>query len=59
MLVVRPNPRRMKYMRDSPSEIPDSVRGFRLIHRVRWERVLLVAAIAVAGIAALVAHFGW
>jgi hypothetical protein len=41
MLVVKPNPRRMRYMRDSPSE--NSVRGSRVVDRLRWERVFLAA----------------
>jgi hypothetical protein len=58
MLVVKPNPRRMRYMRDSPSEI-GSVRGRRLGYRLRWERVLLVAGIAGVIAVALAVHFGW
>jgi hypothetical protein len=58
MLVVKPNPRRMRYMRDSPSE--NSVRGGRLVDRLRWERVFLVAGIAgviVVGLIAVAAHY--
>jgi|HubBroStandDraft_6_1064221.scaffolds.fasta_scaffold292116_2 hypothetical protein len=58
MLVVKPNPRRMRYMRDSPSE--NSVRGSRPVDRVRWERVFLAAGIAgviVVGLIAVAAHY--
>ena len=59
MLVVKPNPRRMRYMRDSPSEIPDGVRGRLFVYRLRWQRVLLVAVIIGGVAAALAVHFGW
>jgi hypothetical protein len=59
MLVVKPNSRRMRYMRDSPSEIPDAVRNRRFVYRLRWERVLLVAVIIGVVAAALAVHFGW
>ena len=57
MLVVKPNPRRMRYMRDSPSE--NSVRCSRFVDRLRWERVFLAAGIAgviVVGLIAVTAH---
>jgi hypothetical protein len=53
MLVVKPNPRRMQYMRDSPSEI-GTVRGRRLVDRLRWERVLVAAGVAGIIIAGLI-----
>jgi hypothetical protein len=58
MLVVKPNPRRMRYMRDSPSE--NSARGSRFADRLRWERVFLAAGIAgaiVVGLIAVAAHY--
>jgi hypothetical protein len=57
MLVVKPNLRRMLYMRDSPSET-GSVR-VRPASRLRWERVLLatgIAGVIVLGLA-LAAHY--
>jgi hypothetical protein len=57
MLVVKPNLRRMLYMRDSPSET-GSVR-VRPASRLRWERVLLatgIAGVIVFGFA-LAAHY--
>jgi hypothetical protein len=57
MLVVKPNPRRMQYMRDSPSE---NTGGRRFVHRLRWKRVFLAASIAgviVVGLWALAAHY--
>jgi hypothetical protein len=59
MLVVKPNPRRMQYMRDSPSE-NGSMRRRRLVYRLGWERVLLAAGITgvvVIGLIALAAHY--
>jgi hypothetical protein len=59
MLVVKPNPRRMQYMRDSPSETIVGVRGRRIVDRLRWGRVFLAAAgvaIVVAGVVALAPH---
>ena len=56
MLVVRPNPRRMRAFRDSPAE---GSAGFSaradIMQRLRWERILLalgaVGVIAVAVVA--------
>ena len=59
MLVVKPNPRQMRYMRDSPSEGPGRRRG-RVITELRWRRVLLAAGVVcaiVAGSVALMSHF--
>jgi hypothetical protein len=59
MLVVKPNPRRMQYMRDSPSE-NGSMRRRRLVYRLGWERVLLAAGITgvvVIGLIVLAAHY--
>jgi hypothetical protein len=56
-LVVKPNTRRMRYMRDSPSETTVGERG--VVRRIRWERVILVAGlvgIAVVGLIVLVTH---
>jgi hypothetical protein len=60
MLVVRPNPRRMRAFRDSPAE---GSAGFSaragMMQHLRWERVLLaVGAIGVIALAAvaLVSH---
>ena len=39
MLVVKPNPRRMRYMRDSPAEGSRPLRR-NAWERVRWERVV-------------------
>jgi hypothetical protein len=58
MLVVKPNLRRMMYMRDSPSE-RGSVR-VRPAFRLRWERVLLatgIAGVIVLGLIVLAAHY--
>jgi len=58
MLVVKPNPRRMQYMRDSPSET-GGVRDRRLPYRLRWDRVLLaigIAGVIVVGLIELAAH---
>lgn len=51
MLVVKPNPRRMRYMRDSPSERPGEAGGDRFASRIRWERV--VFAVGLGGTALL------
>jgi hypothetical protein len=56
MLVVKPNPRRMRYMRDSPAE--NSMRDPQPVNRLWW--VFLAAGIAgvvVAGLIALAAHY--
>jgi hypothetical protein len=55
MLVVKPNPRRMRYMRDSPSEGMGGRRGRGLIERLRWERVLLAAGVVGVVIVGLIA----
>ena len=60
MLVVKPNPRRMRYMRDSPSERFGELHRPGLWQRLRWERVALalgLAGIAVIGLVALSSHF--
>ena len=64
MLVVRPNKRRMRYFRDSPSEnaLTDSrsenalagMRGGRSVGRLRWVRVLLAVGIAGAVVVGLI-----
>ncbi|HZK90665.1 MAG TPA: hypothetical protein VFC56_11005 [Stellaceae bacterium] len=59
MLVVKPNLRRMRYMRDSPSE-NSRVRGRGIGPRLRWQRVFLAAGIVgviVVGLMALAAHY--
>ena len=59
MLVVKPNPRRMQYMRDSPSE-RGNVRAPSISDRLRWDRVLLaigVAGVIAVGLIELVAHY--
>jgi hypothetical protein len=56
-LVVKPNTRRMRYMRDSPSETTVGERG--VVRRLRWERVILVAGlagVALVGLIVLVLH---
>jgi hypothetical protein len=58
MLVVKPNLRRMRYMRDSPSE--NSVRRSQSVDRSRWERVFLavgIAGVIVVGLIAVTAHY--
>jgi hypothetical protein len=46
MLVVKPNPRQMRYMRDSDSsEDMDKLRGGHVVMRMRWERVVFAAAL--------------
>jgi hypothetical protein len=61
MLVVKPNLRRMRFMRDSPSE--NGLQSRRTpFHRVgvRWDRVILaigVAVVAAVGLIELVAHY--
>ena len=60
MLVIKPNPRRMRYMRDSPSEGIGGRRERGLIERLRWGRVLLATGAAgavIAGLIALASHF--
>ena len=62
MLVVKPNPRQMRYMRDSDSseDIDDKGRGGRIVMRMRWERVVFAAALggAVAlGLIVLALHY--
>jgi hypothetical protein len=58
MLVVRPNPRRMRYMRDSPAEgsrAPDRS----IFDRLRWGRVVFavgLAGAAVVGVLALASY---
>ena len=42
MLVVKPNPRRMRYMRDSPSERPN----LNAARRLRWDRIFAVCVTA-------------
>ena len=46
MLVVKPNPRRMRYMRDSPSERFGELHRPGLWQRLRWERVALALGLA-------------
>ena len=66
MLVVRPNKRRMRYMRDSPAENALTDRrsnrfiGGRFTGGPRWDRVVLAAGIAgvvVVGLIVVVAHY--
>jgi hypothetical protein len=60
MLVVKPNRRRMREMRDSPSEIPANLGRHRPINRGRWERIIVSAGIAgvlALGLIALAAHY--
>ena len=59
MLVVKPNPRQMRYMRDSPSERPGDSGGRRFASRIRWERVVFAAGLggtALLGLIVLVLH---
>ena len=59
MLVVKPNPRRMQYMRDSPSERPGDLPPPRMVQRVRWDRVAIAVGIAgtvIVGLFELVTH---
>jgi hypothetical protein len=51
-LIVKPNTRRMRYMRDSPSETTVGERG--VVRRIRWERAILVAGIAGAAVVGLI-----
>jgi hypothetical protein len=56
-LVVKPNVRRMRWMRDSPSE--DMVHGRPIVQRLRWERIVLtagLAAVALIGLIVLALH---
>jgi hypothetical protein len=58
MMVVKPNPLRMQYMRDSPSE--NSMRGDRFAYRPRWKSVFLaggIAGVVLLGLIALAAHY--
>jgi hypothetical protein len=61
MLVVKPNKRRMRYFRDSPSENSLArMRGGRSVGRVQWGRVLLsvgVAGAVVVGLIVLIGHY--
>jgi hypothetical protein len=60
MLVVKPNLRRMRYMRDSPSEKSVHIaRDRRRVYGLGWERVFLagVAVAIVLGLAAVAAHY--
>jgi len=54
MLVVKPNPRRMQYMRDSPSEGMGRQRGRGFTERLRWGQILLAAGVVGAGIIGLI-----
>ena len=59
MLVVKPNPRRMRFMRDSPSERPGDVGGDRIVSPIRWERVVFAVGLggaALLGLIVLVLH---
>lgn len=60
MLVVRPNPRRMRAFRDSPAEGSARLSARAgILQRLRWERILLaVGAIGVIAVtvAALASH---
>ena len=60
MLVVRPNKRRMRRFRDSPSEnsIPNS-RGSRVFGRPRGARVFLAASISVAVVLGVIVLSGY
>jgi hypothetical protein len=62
MLVVKPNPRQMRYMRDSDSseDIDDKGRGGRIVMRMRWERVVFAAAlggVVALGLIVLALHY--
>jgi hypothetical protein len=61
MLVVKPNPRQMRYMRDSDSsEDIDKGRGGRIVMRMRWERVVFAAAlggVVALGLIVLALHY--
>jgi hypothetical protein len=61
MLVVKPNKRRMRYMRDSPAENAlAGPRGSRSVGRLRWERVFLaigIAGVVVVGLIVLTGHY--
>ena len=58
MLVVKPNPRQMRYMRDSPSERPGDVGDDRIASRIRWDRVVAVglAGAVLLGLVVLALH---
>ena len=59
MLVVKPNKRRMRYFRDSPSENAlAGMRGSRSVGRVRWARVFLSVGIAGAVVVGLIVVTG-
>jgi hypothetical protein len=58
MLVVKPNLRRMRYMRDSPSE--NGMRDHRRVDGLRWKRVFLAAVIVgvvVLGLVVVGTHY--
>jgi len=58
MLVVKPNLRRMRYMRDSPSE--NGISDRRRVDGLRWKRVFLAGAIAgvvLLGLIVLATHY--
>ncbi len=58
MLVVKPNLRRMRYMRDSPSE--NGISDRRRVDGLRWKRVFLAAVITgviVLGLVVVAAHY--
>jgi len=51
---VKPNPRRMQHMRDSPSERPSDLPRPRLAQRVRWDHVALAMGVGGAVIVGLI-----
>ncbi len=61
MLVVKPNKRRMRYMRESPAENAlAGTRGNRYVGGPQWGRVFLavgIAGVVIVGLIALTAHF--
>ncbi|MBV8777531.1 MAG: hypothetical protein JO258_10085 [Alphaproteobacteria bacterium] len=59
MLVVKPNPRRMRYMRDSASE-GGLVRDQGILRRLRWDRIVFAAGLAgaaIVGVVELALHY--
>jgi len=55
MMVVKPNKRRMRYMRDNPSSLDaGKVRGADIVLRKPWERMIFVAGLGGAAVLGLV-----
>jgi hypothetical protein len=59
-LIVKPNVRQMRYMRDSPAEDPRPAHNRRPLYRMRWERVIVAGVVVgavVVGLIVLAAHY--